>query len=175
MTAAVLSDIHGSRRSLSQVLSLLPRFSIQTLLIAGDIAPRGLEEISLLLQDSGYPVLAVGGNCDSPSDESALGFSLPLFRHIPWNGRNILLTHGHRSIEPTTSGLKPEDILITGHTHVPHLSRSADGIILLNPGSVTSPRGGSRPTFALITDRQLAIYDARKGACRQSLELKEIP
>jgi len=37
-----------------------------------------------------------------------------------------------------------------GHTHVPHKSYS-EGLLVLNPGSLSRPRNGWGPSFALLT------------------------
>ena len=43
-----------------------------------------------------------------------------------------------------------------GHTHVP-VNETVAGIHLLNPGSLTNPRGGSKPSCALIVATEKAL------------------
>ena len=94
-------------------------------------------------------VIAVKGNLDAQ-----LGQTPNKILHI--DGHSILLTHGH--LEDVKSGLTKLyykslslscDIALFGHTHIPTKLQS-DGIMLLNPGSLTIPKGGSEPSFALL-------------------------
>jgi len=175
MNYAVISDIHGSRKALTKALDRIARFPIDSLIIAGDTAPRGDTRLAELLKESGYRIIAVSGNCDSPSDAQLLGFSLPPRQSASLGNRQILILHGHVSLNAASSGLTSGDILISGHTHIPHLTCSAEGILLLNPGSVTLPRSGYRPTFALITRETLEIREIGTTVCRKALELKDYP
>lgn len=68
----------------------------------------------------------------------------------------ILLVHGHleganegvgRIVEAArTSGAR---LVLFGHTHSPFMEEYG-GILALNPGSISRPRGRDRPTFAVI-------------------------
>lgn len=51
-------------------------------------------------------------------------------------------THGHQYNLQTPPALKPGDVLLHGHTHVPAKDSSA-GFWYLNPGSVSIPKEGS--------------------------------
>jgi putative phosphoesterase len=66
------------------------------------------------------------------------------------------LTHGHRqSVKSGLSNLLYRTLeleckaAIFGHTHIPCME-FAEGVHLLNPGSLTRPLGG-RPSYALLT------------------------
>lgn len=41
-------------------------------------------------------------------------------------------------------------IFCFGHTHVPMIQED-DGVVLFNPGSMVRPRGGSNPSYGIIT------------------------
>ena len=43
-----------------------------------------------------------------------------------------------------------QDIVVFGHTHVPLCEYYGDAL-LLNPGSPSRPRGGAKPSFAVLT------------------------
>ena len=42
------------------------------------------------------------------------------------------------------------DVLISGHTHMP-LAKEENGLWLINPGSTSWPRGGSKRSYAVVT------------------------
>ena len=75
---------------------------------------------------------------------------------IEMKGHKILLTHGHMDkvksdllhLYYKTVSLSC-DIVLFGHTHIPVNIRDK-GILFLNPGSPTIPKGGSYPSFALL-------------------------
>ena len=50
------------------------------------------------------------------------------------------------------------DILIHGHTHVLK-AEQMEGYILLNPGSVSIPKEGNPPTYAVLEDKTFTIKD----------------
>lgn len=52
----------------------------------------------------------------------------------------------------------PGDILIHGHTHVLKAEKM-DGYILLNPGSVSIPKGGNPPTYGILDNGIFTIRD----------------
>ena len=69
-----------------------------------------------------------------------------------------LLTHGHMyGVSLGTEGIKDEararevDIVMYGHTHKPHLEYCRDGLVVLNPGSLSYPRQeGRKPSYMLM-------------------------
>ncbi len=165
MGYAVLSDIHGNHEKLSRVIHLLGSLQINTLLIAGDLAPRHRHEIPELLRNTPWRIFAVRGNCDSHDDEALLGFPLPAYRKITYGKKTILMSHGHISIRPASAGLNAGDISVSGHTHIPLVEKSPEGIILLNPGSVSLPRGNSCPSFGIIREGGIELRNSFTGRC----------
>jgi len=74
-----------------------------------------------------------------------------------------MITHGHLYNFETEagfirSGLKAGDIVFSGHTHVSGIFKYRNGIININPGSITIPRGGTEPGFGLITDEKASLF-----------------
>lgn len=72
-------------------------------------------------------------------------------------GRNILLTHGHKqnvyfSYDSISywAEEKGADAVLFGHTHRPFYDNHGR-VLLLNPGSISLPRGDTTPTFAVLT------------------------
>ncbi len=165
-----MADIHGSRKALTKALRLLESLRIDTLLAAGDIVFDAAGSIAEMLEQAPFTVLAVRGNCDSGG--SGL-IELPEFRLFPFAGRQIFMTHGHRSTAGEALGLFPGDICITGHTHTPVLQRTRSGIISLNPGSAAHPRGGSTPSLGIIEADSVSIYSIRSKKVMKSLFLEQ--
>ena len=138
---AVISDSHGSLRNLDAFLPRLGR--IDALWHLGDCvedAPRLAETLNC-----GY--VSVRGNCDPFSD-------MPLTQRIDWHGKRFLLLHGH-----TVGGRlnlcyaakeQQADAVLFGHSHVASIE-TADGVLLINPGSLSRPRGGRGPSIAVLT------------------------
>ena len=140
MRIGVFSDSHGDISAARRFFdSLSP---LDCLFHLGDYAADG-KKLSKLFS---CPVYAVRGNCDYRSDE-------PLERIVDLGGKRFLLLHSHQYYYLDALLYRSEeahaDMVLYGHTHMPDLS--ADGPrLLLNPGSLSRPRGGSVESCALI-------------------------
>ena len=66
-------------------------------------------------------------------------------------GKLVFATHGHQYNLQTPPALKPGDVLLHGHTHVPAKDSSA-GFWYLNPGSVSIPKEGSAHGYMTLED-----------------------
>ena len=78
--------------------------------------------------------------------------------------KKIFLTHGHLYKLDTKEqllkiGLTENDIVLSGHTHVSGIFKKDSGIVNINPGSTTFPKGGTKAGFALIKDTAIELYD----------------
>ena len=56
-----------------------------------------------------------------------------------------------------------ERIVATGHTHVPIVER-VNSRWCFNPGSISIPKGGSEPSYALLEDKLLTLRRLADGA-----------
>lgn len=97
------------------------------------------------------PIQAVRGNCDYRSE-------WPAETLIEVGDHLIFMTHGHnygvnfdlRDLESTARDYGA-DIVMYGHTHIPHYEELEDGMIILNPGSLGNPRQNpSIPTYMIM-------------------------
>jgi putative phosphoesterase len=83
-------------------------------------------------------------------------------RELPHERRllddRLTIVHGHPDdpdrytypAEYTPEMLRGEDVLVMGHTHVQHVERFQEGIVM-NPGSVGQPRDGDpRAAYAVL-------------------------
>ena len=99
---------------------------------------------------SGCPVHMVAGNNDFFSE-------LPREEEFSIGKYRVLLTHGHYYyISMGPEMLREEarargfQIAMFGHTHRPYLDEK-DGVIVLNPGSLSYPRQeGRRPSYLIM-------------------------
>lgn len=138
---AVVSDSHGAIENLSLFLDRLK--NVDALWHLGDHADDALA-ISTRL-NCGY--VAVRGNCDPFSDA-------PLTYTVDWHQKRILLLHGHTVMGKLAllyaAKQANADAVFFGHSHVPSIE-TEDGVLLLNPGSLSRPRTAKGPSVALLT------------------------
>ena len=149
MRILVISDTHVPART-----DALPREVTEALasgpdmvIHAGDLtSPAILEHFEMAPHFKG-----VSGNMDPPE----VSGSLPRERVIEVQGLRIGVLHGDGPgrgpdmAESLATWFDDADIVISGHTHRPHLV-VLDGVYLFNPGSPTDPRGGSVPSIGWI-------------------------
>lgn len=173
----VFADLHGQVDALQVFLERFARERAvhPHLLVAGDLGVGYSELAGSLLRAQRNRITAVRGNCDSSRDEELCGFPLPLVRNCFWRGRKILITHGHMLSEWRLPLLPEGSIMITGHSHYPRLERDEEtGIILLNPGSVASPRRGSKASFAVIRPGRIEIRNLARGSVMKVLRIEDL-
>ncbi len=88
-------------------------------------------------------------------DPQAVAENLPRERELEIAGFNIGILHGDGPgrgpdmFQNLRGWFTDVDIVISGHTHSPHL-KVIDGVYMFNPGSATDPRDGSFPSFGWI-------------------------
>jgi dihydrofolate synthase/folylpolyglutamate synthase len=115
-------------------------------LIDGAHNPQGVAEKLNALADR---IIAIRGNCDSEVDQMLLNFPIMAdYAIVVDEGKRLLLTHGHKYNPENTAHLH-FDALFYGHTHVKELYKSPAGKIICNVGSVTFPKAGNPPSFAV--------------------------
>jgi putative phosphoesterase len=138
---AVISDSHGSIENIALFADRLK--GVDALWHLGDHA----EDSVPLSARLNCGCVAVRGNCDPFSDA-------PLTYTVEWHHRRILLLHGHTVFGklPLLYAAKEQnaDAVFFGHSHVPSVE-TVDGILMLNPGSLSRPRTGKGPSVALLT------------------------
>ena len=144
MRIAVISDTHGMVGFAISKLRTMGKFDL--ILHLGDYC-RDAEVISEKLN---VKSIIVKGNGD-------IGTIYNEDEFIEVGGKKIFLTHGHRyGVHRNMNNLYYRglelgaDIILYGHTHVPLILKE-NGIIIMNPGSPTNPRGlEGKLTFGLI-------------------------
>lgn len=146
MKILVFSDSHGDLTNLRFVLKQYEETAVYVIHL-GDY-DSDVSEIRPFFQN--YKYINISGNCD-------WGNFVPSEKLFSMCGKIFFLTHGHR-YNVKSGGLtrlsisaeeKNADVCLFGHTHVPLLS-FFNNIIYMNPGSISSPRGGTSYTYGII-------------------------
>lgn len=144
MRIGVFSDTHGD---LSPLFSLKERLApLDAVFHCGDFAEEA-RDIGAFFH---CPYYAVKGNCDYYCDE-------PLEKLVTLGGKTFLLVHGHTCTGELSLVYKGQmahaDAVLFGHSHIPYESWH-EGILLLNPGSLSRPRGLSKAGCVALTIEQ---------------------
>jgi len=175
-TLFVIADIHGKEDALQMAFGKFSRGKNSHMLVAGDLMVRHSPKGASIMQRHKNHITAVRGNCDSSIDQDLSGTPLPLVQNMVWNRRKLLMTHGHTLSQGRLPLLPAGSILIVGHTHYPALTMDEEsGIILLNPGSIASPRKGSKASYAVITKTGISVISLFTGRKLMSLSFKGKP
>lgn len=154
MKILVVSDSHGTERNIDKMLKKegMP----DMLLHLGDVC--GGEDYIEAVCDC--PVVMVAGNNDYYNG------NLLQETVVSAEGKRIFMTHGHYyglygGYDSLVSRAKAEsaEIVMFGHTHRPVLL-SLQGVVVLNPGSITYPRQqGRRCSYGVMEV-------SREGTCK---------
>ncbi|EEG56535.1 phosphodiesterase [Enterocloster asparagiformis] len=176
------SDIHGSAFYCRRMLELYKNSGAKRLVLLGDILYHGPrndlpreyapKEVIAMLNPLKDELLAVRGNCDTEVDQMVLEFPILADYGLLLVGETRLYaTHGHVYNENHLPPLTDGDALIHGHTHLLEAKEitAEDGrrIKILNPGSVSIPKGGNPATYALLEDGVFTILTLDGDVVRQ--------
>jgi hypothetical protein len=150
--AIIMSDSHGYPKNLETVILKQPYADKYIFLGDGYDFFNETKDIEILLGK--YPEFAdkfvvVKGNIDEDN-------SIPVFQIVEMAGHRIFATHGHKYgvdfgyDKIIYEALREDcDIILHGHTHIKHTSIE-NGIYIMNPGSVSVSRDGSKASFGIL-------------------------
>lgn len=143
MLIAVISDSHGNKSSISKLKDKIS--SAKVLLFLGD----GENDLKEITEGFNGEVYAVRGNCDFKG-------IYPGERVIEIQGKKIFMCHGDRyGVKYGYNSIFYKgkevgaDIVLFGHSHLPIIEEH-DGLILMNPGSVSHGVGKINKTLGFI-------------------------
>ncbi|SDJ98523.1 hypothetical protein SAMN05660472_00443 [Natronincola ferrireducens] len=143
MRIAVLGDSHGNTECIDVFMKNIG--DVDYIIHTGD----NFADIEYIAENYAVNIIGVKGNCDFQSKGKN-----ELLEVI--GGKKFFVTHGHQYA--VKYGLNnifyrgkelEADVVVFGHSHIPHYSLEED-MILLNPGSISLPRGGSSKGFAIL-------------------------
>jgi len=167
MKILIASDIHGDAQSCEALLDVFEKEGADWLLLLGDILYHGPrnpipdhyapQKVAELLSAHKDHVLCVRGNCDGEVDQMMLPFPILAETAMLFvDGKVWMAAHGHRSgANPMANDLPclpAGSVFLSGHTHIPTHDTDENGILRINPGSVTFPKGGSQKSCMMYED-----------------------
>lgn len=154
MLIAVISDSHGNKDSINKIKKKISNADV--LLFLGD----GENDLAEITNDFTGQVFAVRGNCDITG-------KYPEEQTIEIQGKKIFICHGHRyNVKYGYNSIYYRgkeigaDIVLFGHSHIP-IIEEYDGIVLMNPGSISHGMGRLNKTLGyidLIDDKAPIMY-----------------
>ncbi len=170
MKFLIATDLHGSLFYTNKVIEAYKLHQADQLLLLGDLLNHGPRNplpleynpsaCATLLNEYKNDIIAVRGNCDSEVDQLLFAFDmLDSNTSVYLNKRRIFLTHGHNYNHENIPNLKPNDLLIFGHTHL-RLFDKVNDIYVFNPGSITLPKTLDKlHTYAILEANQISVYN----------------
>lgn len=169
MKYMIASDIHGSAYYCRELLNAYQRAQASRLVLLGDLLYHGPrndlprdyapKEVIAMLNSLKDQIYSVRGNCDTEVDQMVLEFPiLGDYALLALDGLTIYATHGHIYNRDHLPPVQKGDILLHGHTHILTAERDQE-ITVLNPGSVSIPKGGNPPTYGMLEDQVFRILD----------------
>ncbi len=182
MKILVASDIHGSAVYCRQVLDRAEAEGAERILILGDILYHGPrndlpdayapKEVLAMLNAVKERLWCVRGNCDAEVDQMVLEFPIMAdYAILPLKKNVIYATHGHIYHENNLPPLMKGDVLLHGHTHI-YKAEQRENYILLNPGSVSLPKGGNPRTYGMLEDGTFRVVTL-DGEVLAKIDLEE--
>lgn len=168
MKFVIVSDIHGDYDSALALQKVCKRINPDRILCLGDILYHGPrndlpvgyapKKVIPIMNEMTDKIIAVRGNCEAEVDQMVLSFPcMADYNIIPYETRNIFMSHGHIYSPEHLPALNQGDIFLSGHTHIPTANQS-NGIFLFNPGSISLPKGGHPKTYAILDETCFTIY-----------------
>ena len=157
----IVSDSHGKSKNVKQAIG---KEKPDMLIHLGDIEDDPSDVRACLDKDSLHPAVFIQGNCDRYRS-GGNGDELKKVSVFKLNGHVFYCTHGHR--EGVNYGFENLyysarenecDIVLFGHTHMP-FDEDFDGVRVMNPGSISLPRGGNRKSYMVMTFEEDGSYE----------------
>ena len=180
MKYLIASDLHGSAYYCEKLMEAYEREGADRLLLLGDLLYHGPrndlpreyapKRVIDLLNARKNEILAVRGNCEAEVDQMVLAFPvLADYCLLNVGKRLIFATHGHVFNAGNLPPLQPGDVLLHGHTHVP-TCEDKNGILVLNPGSVSIPKQNTPHGYMTLEDRRFR-WVTLEGEVYRTLDL----
>ena len=186
MKLLIASDIHGDALCCRKMLDAAQAHNVDKILILGDILyhgprndlPEGYapKKVIEMLNQIPEKLLCVKGNCEAEVDQMVLCF--PVMNESAWiyddaHKISMYMSHGHKHNPENLPPLPQGTVFLYGHTHLLRFTER-DGILCLNPGSISLPKGGNSRSYALYEDGRFDIIsldgdiiDTRKAHSQQ--------
>ncbi len=169
----IASDLHGDAACTQALLQQYEASGAKRLLLLGDLLYHGPRNrlpscydpvnVIQLLNGVREQLVCVRGNCDTEVDQMVLTF--PILSDIACifaGEHTFFATHGHRFSPVTPPPLRPGDILLCGHSHVPAFeyfnTNDGQSHLYINPGSVSLPKQNSPRGYVLVEENLVQFH-----------------
>lgn len=166
MKYLVVSDIHGSYYYAKKLEQIIIKENPSKIILLGDLYYHGPRnsltdeynpmEVSKILNKYKDNIICTRGNCDAEVDEMISEFKFEEYIQININGLDFFFSHGHiynmDKIPPIG------DIIVYGHFHTGYI-REKDGLVFVNPGSISLPKNNTAHSYLIIDDNKLILKD----------------
>ncbi len=160
MKIFIASDIHGSAYYCKKMLEAFERSGCDKMLLLGDLLYHGPRNdlprdyapktVIALLSEYRDKILCVRGNCEAEVDQMVLPFPvLADYAVLMMSGVTVYATHGHTYTPDSPLPMEKGNIMLSGHTHIPHFIER-DGRIFANPGSVSIPKENTPHSYMTV-------------------------
>ena len=169
MKLLIASDIHGDAACCQSMLDAFEKENAEKILILGDIlyhgprndlpknyAPKAVIEMLNAVSDK---LLCVRGNCDSEVDQMVLSFPILSDTAFVYDGDKkltLFMSHGHKYSPDNLPPISGKTVFLYGHTHLLGKTEK-DGVVCINPGSVSLPKGGNPGTYAVYEKGEISV------------------
>lgn len=159
MKVLVVSDSHRDTQS---VIDVIEKEKPEMLIHLGDLET-DTSELEAAMQVPVHPCVFIRGNCD--------GYERNLKPVAVFDlcGHRFFCTHGHsQGVYMSYDNLiysaeeKDCDIALFGHIHQP-VDETFGDVRILNPGSISRPRGGSRKSYIVMEMSEDGEYSVSFG------------
>ncbi len=168
MKYVIASDIHGSATWCEQLMNVIEAEQPDQVILLGDLLYHGPRnplpdgyapaKVAAMLNGLADRIVAVRGNCDAEVDQMMLEFPCMADYALVNDGeRTLFCTHGHVFSPDNPPRLAQGGLFLSGHTHV-KVNEERDGILFVNPGSVSLPKDGTH-SYAVYLDGQVELRE----------------
>ena len=170
MKLLIASDIHGDAVCCQKILDEATARRVDKIVLLGDLLYHGPRndlpenysprKVIEMLNQNSEKLLCVKGNCEAEVDGMVLKF--PVLSDFGWiyDGEKkiyMYLSHGHKFNPENLPPLPSGTVFLYGHTHLLGFCER-DGILCLNPGSASLPKGDNPKSFAIYEGGEFSIF-----------------
>ena len=158
MKIFVFSDLHGYADTFQKILDAIGREQPNKVVFCGDLFGgwSGTEKIVALTKQIDAVTYFVRGNNDIFYPNVDVDFEeYALMHHF---GKTMFFSHGHIFSPDNLPPMRKGDVFISGHIHVP-VCQDKNGILCLNPGSVSIPKEDSHHGYMTFEDGKFIWKD----------------
>ena len=158
----IASDIHGSAYWCEKLVEAFREEQADRMLLLGDVLYHGPrndlpdgyapKQVIAMLNAMKDNILCVRGNCEAEVDQMVLDFPVLADYAVLCQGEKMIYcTHGHVYNTGKRPPMRPGDVLLHGHTHIPAWEPFGENVYL-NPGSVSIPKENSWHGYMMLKD-----------------------